>query len=439
MNYKIRGTQVDFFNCTDRKVVYSGAAGTGKSYAALLKLYVYCHKYPGLRCLIVRDTRSSLTQSTLVTFERDVVPADDPILKGASRQHRSSYKFPNGSEIVLGGMSEPERVLSTDYNIIYIEEATVNISREDFELLDSRARDLRPKPVLPFQQVFAVCNPSTSKHWLYKLSMAGEIKMIKARHTDNPSLFNEDGSVTESGKHYLTSLSQMERSRRRRFFLGEWIETDGLIFPEFDTETHIVDHIPSDVTYYGAIDWGYNDPGVAMVVAKCPDGCLVVRSLTYRTHENLNWWSERVKRLSQTFGVRRWVCDNANPSAISIMKDAGIPAVPCKKGAGSVNRNIALIKSRLSDRMLTVYRNHQTDTDPRLESTYRPVGLIDEFQTYQWESQGEDKPEDANNHAIDALGYLVNDLDNGHNEYYFVFGNPDVRISQKSVAASQAV
>src|SRR5262245_22584773 len=59
------------FNSTAEEVLLSGPAGSGKTIASLLRVYWVCRKYPGARCLVVRKTRESLTESVLVTWERD--------------------------------------------------------------------------------------------------------------------------------------------------------------------------------------------------------------------------------------------------------------------------------------------------------------------------------------------------------------------------------
>ena len=63
------------FNDTARpEIILSGPAGTGKSFACLWKLHQTALDHPGARCLIVRKTRESITESALVTFEAHVLP-----------------------------------------------------------------------------------------------------------------------------------------------------------------------------------------------------------------------------------------------------------------------------------------------------------------------------------------------------------------------------
>ncbi|HEY9015912.1 MAG TPA: hypothetical protein VIM84_12715, partial [Gemmatimonadales bacterium] len=75
------------------EVLLSGPAGTGKSRGAMEKVHLAAEKYPGMRGLILRKTRESLTEAALFTFETKVVPLGHPILSGAQRRMRQAYRY----------------------------------------------------------------------------------------------------------------------------------------------------------------------------------------------------------------------------------------------------------------------------------------------------------------------------------------------------------
>src|ERR1700738_4641358 len=56
------------------EILLCGPAGTGKSRVLLEKLHFCADKYAGMRGLIVRKTRESITQTAMVTFEEKVLP-----------------------------------------------------------------------------------------------------------------------------------------------------------------------------------------------------------------------------------------------------------------------------------------------------------------------------------------------------------------------------
>jgi phage terminase large subunit len=114
-----------------------------------------------MRALIVRKTRTSLTESALVTFEDKVLPEHSRLTEGAQRRLRQSYSYPNGSNIVVGGLDDSQRVMSTEYDMIYVMEA-IEATENDWENLTTRLRN----GVMPYQQIIADTNPDAPTHWL---------------------------------------------------------------------------------------------------------------------------------------------------------------------------------------------------------------------------------------------------------------------------------
>src|ERR1700674_5136405 len=102
--YQPYGAAETLFYDRSHEIILGGPADTGKSRGALEKLHLCAEKYPGMRGAILRKTRRACTESALVTFESKVVPEGHPILSGPAREQRHSYKYPNGSELVITGL-----------------------------------------------------------------------------------------------------------------------------------------------------------------------------------------------------------------------------------------------------------------------------------------------------------------------------------------------
>ena len=114
---------------------------------------------------------------------------------GGSKEEPAQYRFKNGSKVVIGGLDKSTRIMSTEYDIVYVQEAT-EISLDDLEMIKTRLRNWK----ISFQQLLMDCNPAGDKHWL-KLRCNDKLcKLIESRHEDNPRLFNEDGTLTYSDR-----------------------------------------------------------------------------------------------------------------------------------------------------------------------------------------------------------------------------------------------
>lgn len=250
--YRPYGGNLDAWRARDKEVLVSGPAGTGKSRGILEKIHWLCGAYT-CRWLIARQTRTSLTDTTLVTFEDKVVPFGHPALDGGSRENRHSYKYPNGSEIVLGGFDQPTRMLSSEYDGIYIPEAT-EVSRGGYETALTRLRNNR----LPVHQMIADCNPDAPTHWLYQRFLAGTIRLIETRHEDNPLLFDQDRKEwTQAGLDYLATLDRLTGAEKERLRYGRWVQAPGAILDNWSDEYEYDDFlVPGDWKRFTFHDFG---------------------------------------------------------------------------------------------------------------------------------------------------------------------------------------
>src|SRR4051794_29748900 len=155
--YRPWGAASELMKFRGREVLLAGPAGTGKSRAALEKLSFVAYNRP-IRGAIVRKVRKSLTQAALVTFEQKVLPQPSGVRFWTEDQE---YRYPGGAVIALAGLDDPEKVKSTEFDMIYVQEAT-ELDQNDWELLVSRLRN----GVLAYQQIIADCNPADPYHWL---------------------------------------------------------------------------------------------------------------------------------------------------------------------------------------------------------------------------------------------------------------------------------
>lgn len=76
--YELRGNNLKIQSVQGGAFLLVGAAGTGKTLGILLLLNRLSWLYPGSRGLIVRKVGADLAQTTLVTFERDVLGEEKP-------------------------------------------------------------------------------------------------------------------------------------------------------------------------------------------------------------------------------------------------------------------------------------------------------------------------------------------------------------------------
>lgn len=312
-----------------REQLLEGAAGTGKSVGIGFFLDTVARWYPGVRILVIRKTRVSLSQSWMVTFETKVLRPNDPIAVGASRAHRQSYLYPNGSEIVLGGMDNPTRTFSTEYDIIYCNEAT-EFTEEEVEQLHRALRN----GVLPVQIMVLDCNPDSEFHWLNQRCNTGRCERRVTKLWHNPHYY-ADGDWTKPGATYRSGLmSGLQGVRYARLVDGIWSTAEGTIIP-LDKATHVlrgtieferyarpkivVEGWPKPVEvrfFYGTFDHGYRNPGTFQVWAVDDARHTYLVHEVYQPRRDEDWWAEQIMQADKEYMMHRVVCDSASPEKI---------------------------------------------------------------------------------------------------------------------------
>jgi phage terminase large subunit len=377
-----------------------------------------------MRGLIVRKTRASLSQTAIVTYENKV------LLDGwlgdiiRFRTQEQQYEYCNGSIIAIGGMDKASKVMSSEWDMIYVMEAT-ELLEEDWEALTTRLRN----GVMPYQQLLADCNPSAPTHWLKRRCDRGATLMLESRHEDNPS-------VTDA---YLATLDALTGVRYRRLRLGQWAAAEGMVYEQWDRATHIAtreqlvrwglmyaDGTLNRWTIRGAIasvDWGWTNPGVIQIWLIDGDGRMYLFRELYRTMRTIEWWIQQAQSLMQEFSlagvpISVFVCDPSEPAYISQFEGAGIPAIGA---TNAISPGINVMQARLKvagdgrPRMY-IYEYSLQERDEQRDEKHEPVCFEQEIDGYVWPQAKDGQPVKEvpvkhNDHAMDASRYACMYLD----------------------------
>lgn len=405
-----RGPQADLQTSQADELVLSGPAGTGKSVACLHKVHRMALQYPNSRWLIVRKTRRSLTESGLVTFERQILGEGNPICAGVQRENRHSYKYPNGSEVVTGGIDEPTRLYSTEYDGIYVQECN-ELSLNDWESL---IRPLR-NGIAPYQQIMGDCNPDAPGHWLYKRATESKLAtMWHTLHEHNPRM--HDGvEWTDFGRNYIAKLDRLTGVRYQRLRWGKWVAAEGAVYDEWSAAVHLIErfNIPATWPRYRAIDFGFGNPFVCLWLAVDPDGRIYVYREIYRTKRLVEDHAVNIKRWSEGERIVLTVCDHDAEDRATLNRHA-IPNAAANKAITFGIQSVAMRLKAAGDGKPRLFwlRDSLIDMDQDLAEAKLPTSGIQEFDSYMWPKGQDGKavkevPVDLHNHAMDALRYGV--------------------------------
>ena len=432
--YQPFGTAVDAFRYKGPELLYAGPAGTGKSKCLLEKLHAVALKYPGMRGLIVRKTLASLGSTALVTYEEHVAKEHlangEVSWFGGSAKEAACYRYKNGSRIVVGGMDKSMKIMSSEYDLVYVQEAT-ELTEEDWEAITTRLRNGK----VPYQQIIADANPDVPTHWLKMRCDTGKTHYIRSRHEDNPILFEQNpdgttGGLTEVGKNYIAKLDALTGVRYQRLRKGIWCAAEGLVYEEFDPNIHVHKRIaepPVSWTRYVTVDFGYTNPMVVQFWAVDEDGRLWLYRELYATKTTVEDMAPKIKEamnLKKAPRPRMIICDHDAEGRAVLEKHLGMSTKAAKK---SVEDGIQAVKMRMrvSDAdgkpRIFLCQDAVIKKDQDLLDRKKPTSTLEEVVGYIWDrgttkaqldgKPPKEQPVKEDDHGMDAMRYMVAELD----------------------------
>lgn len=362
-----------------------------------------------MRGLIVRKTRRSITQSAMVTFERKVLHPLEGVKFHTTQQ---GYQYPNGSELVVGGLDKASKVMSMEYDMAYVQEA-IELTEDDWESITTRLR----YGVMPYQQLIADTNPDRESHWLKLRGNAGKTTFLESRHEDNPTLWDKERQAwTTEGEAYISKLEALTGVRYKRLRRGLWVQAEGQIYDEYDQAIHLIDRFDISYTWprYLVVDFGYTNPFVCQWWAEDPDGRLYRYREIYMTQRLVEDFAKQIASLSA--GEPKPVAvitDHDAEGRATLEKHLGLYTTAAHK---AVSEGIQAVQARLKvagdgKPRLFLMRDSLVERDEARAEAKQPTCTEEEIDGYVWNlKSGRNKGEEPvkeNDHGMDAMRYLV--------------------------------
>ena len=390
---------------------------------------------PRVRGLIVRKTQVSMTSTALVTWREHVVTeaVEAGVMRyyGGSQAEPAQYIYANGSRVMLGGMDNPTKIMSSDYDLIYVQEA-IELTEGDWDALSSRLRN----GALTYQQLYGDTNPDAPTHWLRQRADQGQLVMLESRHSDNPVLTEEDGTPTGRGKAYLDRLDRLAGVRKARLRDGLWVAAEGVIYDDYDPAVHLIDRfpIPDSWPRYWAVDFGFVHPFVLQCWAADEDGRLYLYREIYATHRRVDQHARdilyavtepasRVDAHGHEIFSEYWKWTEPKPEAIICDHDAESRATledqlrlsttaankAVEDGIQAVQRR--LVKQKDGRPRIFFMRDSVMVRDPELVEARKPTCTVEEITGYVWDmTQGKrpkESPVKIHDDGMDTMRYMV--------------------------------
>lgn len=403
------GNRAFYHDTKSTECIVSGPAETGKTVAACHKLHYLCATIPRVQAAIIRQVRADMPSTVLQTWGRAIQPAVDAgAVKVFGGTDPGLYQYCNGSEVWIAGMDRPGKVLSGQFDFVYVNQAE-ELSLAAWETITTRCTGRAGNAL--WHQVMGDCNPGAPWHWILDRARAGKMTMFESRHEDNPRLWS-GSEWTAAGNETIRVLDNLSGVRLQRLRYGKWAGAEGLIYEDFDRASHVIPRfeVPRDWERFLSIDFGYTNPLVIQWWARDNDGRLYRYREIYQTKTLVEDAARKARELSQGESIAAVVCDHDAEDRHTFTRHFDLGTFSARK---EVSVGLQSVSSRLRSagdgkRRMYFLRDSLVHRDPDLVAAHLPTCTEDEFEGYVWKDNArKEEPLKENDHGMDAMRYAV--------------------------------
>lgn len=384
-------------------LLFSGSAGGGKSRLAGEKLHGFCLKYSGATALMMRKTRQSMTNSTVLFMERVVIGRDSRVRHLPSKNR---FEYDNGSVLAYGGMADEEqreaiRSIGVEggLDIVWMEEAT-RFEESDFQEVAPRMRG----KAAGWAQVILSTNPDGPNHWInQRLIVRKEAHVYYSGALDNP----------HNPPEYANWLNMLTGVMRLRLVDGKWVQAEGAVYDNFEPEHNVTDAADYNPAW-GGIQWGVDDgyaygqgpgtesyhPRVVLVGQLTPTGGLNIFAEYYRC--GVAKYDDTIDEVL-ALGYPAPELAHVDSSAAMLRGALSNQGIPNVGATHEVAEGIKNLRQLICDGQQV----------RRLQIHPRCTQLVNEMQSYLYSPRsnasklGERRPQKLDDHGPDALRYMA--------------------------------
>lgn len=274
----------------------------------------------------------------------------------------------------------------------------INLHHDSF-IKDAFNRQLASKT----RRVFWDLNPSSPANFIYKDYIDKFEETYGERYNYEHFTIRDNASITEDRIRDIESQYDKNSVWYRRDILGERCNAEGLVYPMFNKDIHVVrkGDVQTEGDYYVSSDYGIQNATVFLLWQKEVGSkrwiCLNEYYYSGRDNHYQKTVSEHVKGLIQMLNGIEPRAIIVDPSASALITEIRRKGYHVRRADNDVKEGIDDVSTMLANQLLAF-----CDCC---------VNTIGEFGIYSWDEKaserGEDAPLKENDHAMDATRYFV--------------------------------
>lgn len=434
--------QVAVHKDSHRFVGNFGGYGSGKTLTSREELYKHIFLTPGGNTLIGANVQSQYEQ----TIKRDI-ESDIPFAFIDSYSIQKQYMdLKNGHRVMYRPFDDPNKLRSYNLSMFIIIEAS-EVKQEAFTQLKSRLRNLAasapvrdkkgnikykktktgvPVPIIKADWRKGIIESNPDAGWIRNDVLYKSDNIQKhGRIVDTYAVLEEERdpaisshvTATDANEflptHFIDDLCKNKPAWWiNRFVYGSFLYAEGLVYPS--AMSHVVEtfEVPTHWKRIVAHDYGLSDDAIFLYGAvNEKDGILYIYKEIRTNDRNVEELARLFHENSKDVPVGGWIC-----SPIIDPKSAPKRDYDKKTLADHYIDYGIYFKPGHISLDARIYRLNTYLETGKLKIMDCCTGLMKEIKDYKFKAKNfdtmgwDDKPEDKNNHAINALEWIVMEL-----------------------------
>lgn len=376
--------QDDYIFAQEEYVCLKGTWGCGKSLASLIAANKECEEIANNLYLIIRKEYVDLRDSTMKDWEHII----------GRRIIGNDARYENGSIVMFRHGDDINALKNANLGGALMVQAE-EMTEEDFWFLKGRLRRKEGTRRLRVE-----CNYD-GRNWIYQLFNEKKIgKLILTNTFDNEKNLPPD---------YIPALMKMPKKIQERHLYGSDADMEGAVWDEFSESKNFVNpfEIPKEWQRVVALDHGATNPTAVLWGAIDQDENIYIYDEHYEAGRLISYHAAEIKKRDNSM-VKDWLIDPScasktnqrNGRIFSIIDEYIDEEIVFRPANNSVLAGINRVNEFFKGGQLKIFKNC--------------VKLKGEIDGYKWrrlkhttEKNEPDEPVKKNDHACDALRYLI--------------------------------
>ena len=370
MKLEIEGNRIldEMLASNHRFILNVGGSRSGKTYAILQYILIYCLRNKDKIITIARKTFPSLRLGAYREFVEMLKTY--AIYKEENHNKTNNFYNLNGNTVQFISLDQAIKLRGLRHDLVFIDEVN-EIDKDEADQLFMRTGE----------KILMAQNPSDALHWSLKLKANEDCLYLHSTYVDNPFLPQaivnqiESYKLTDEDLWQIYGLGLPAKNNELVYNHQQFFTEEDLTITDSDNNQH---NLFDDIIW--GLDFGYNHPtALVKIWVNVNKRIIWCKEIIHQSYLTTNDLITLMKDLDITGRV---YCDSAEPKTIEEIKRAGFDAVNSMK---EVKEGIDCIKG------LNFFIHRES------------VKTLEELRRYKWKMKGDIKTDEPIKLFDDAL------------------------------------